>query len=139
MEDKFVSHLVTFMRGALCIRARDIHRSSSQLAIGKATSPDIIGPTNFRELASVLAGPLAVLFRSMFIEAVWPRKLQVHHMTPLHISGSVYASGNYCEVNLTGAMSKIAERVIGNPLISYLQQFGFGTNHCVFLERQQCA
>ena len=44
---------------------------------------------------------------------------------------------NYRGVHLTPCISKVVERVIGNPLISFLQQHGFGDNQWAF--RKQCS
>ena len=47
----------------------------------------------------------------------------------------MYQASNYRGVHLTPVLSKIAERVIGMPLISYLQQKGFGEHQWAFKKK----
>ena len=49
---------------------------------------------------------------------------------------SVYDPRNYRGVHLTCTMSKVAERVIGSPLVAYLEQHGFAKNQWAY--RKQC-
>ena len=44
----------------------------------------------------------------------------------------MYQAKNYRGIHITCNISKIAEKVIGNPLIAHLQQFGFGDSQWAF-------
>ena len=53
-------------------------------------------------------------------------------IVPIYKKGAVHNPENYRGVHLTSIFSKVAEKAIGNPLIHFLQRFGFGSNQWDF-------
>lgn len=51
---------------------------------------------------------------------------------PIYKKDSVYAPEHYRGIHLTSTISKVVERAIGNPLIRYLEQCGYGANQWGF-------
>jgi len=137
VEDQFVARPVQVQQEFIAIRTRAVYRELSKLDVNKSTGPDQIGARILKELAHELAIPVAILSRRMLYEGCWPALWRVHHLAPVYKRKSMYNAGNYRGVHLTATLSKAVERVIGNPLIAYLQQFGYGTNQWGF--RKSCS
>ena len=98
----------------------------------KATGDDSISAFIIKRLADVLAAPFTRLCRRLFYEACWPSRWQLHLLCPIYKKASAYAAGNYRGVHITSILSKIAEHVIGQHLITWLQKRGFGANQWAF-------
>jgi hypothetical protein len=113
------------------IRTRSTHRELSKLRLDQATGPDLIAAIFLRRLAKELALPLAIVARRVFNEG-WPETWRVHWLVPLFKKGSVYDPNKYRGVHLSCIMSKVVERVVGNPLITFLQKKGFGDAQWAF-------
>ena len=117
------------------IRAREIRRRLKSLRLDQATGPDGISAFFLRTLAEYLDVPLAIIIRRIFTEAIWPRKWQVHHISPLFKKGKVYQPGQYRGIHLTCILSKVTERVIGNPLVAFLEKHGYGDSQWFFRKK----
>ena len=57
---------------------------------------------------------------------------RVHHICPLYKRNSAFNPGNYRGVHLTAVLSKLAEKVIGRNLVSYLHTGKFGPHQWAF-------
>ena len=66
--------------------------------------------------------------RRILYEATWPECWKTHHLIPVYKRDSVYDAKHYRGVHLTCILSKVVEKTIGNPLISFLSQQGYGDN-----------
>ena len=136
-EDQYVPAPVHHMHDFVAIRTRTVERELATLNVNKATGPDRIGARILRVLASVLALPLAILCRRLLSEAVWPEAWKIHYLVPIFKRGVVHSPNNYRGVHLTNTMSKVVERVIGSPLVNFLQQHGYGSNQWAY--RKKCS
>ena len=125
------------MRQPIILRTRSTESILRKLDVKKATGPDNIGALILRTLARELAIPLTILFRRMLQEGKWPSRWKLHFLVPIFKRGSTYLASNYRGVHLTTIMSKIAERVIGAPLVKYLSTHSFGENHMGVHEESQ--
>ena len=133
ISDPFVLSPTNFQPTAKHIRRRHITRELRKLDTSKATGPYAVGANSIlKELAKELSHPLMILCRRILSEACWPEKWRIHNLTPIYKRSSVYKAGNYRGIHVTCNLSKVAERVIGNPLIDYLQKFGFGKAQWAF-------
>ena len=113
------------------IRVRATRRELSRLRMDQATGPDLIGALLLRSLAKELALPVAVIARRIFREG-WPSVWRVHWLIPLFKKGSVYDPNKYRGVHLSCILSKVVERVVGSPLIAFLQARGYGDAQWAF-------
>ena len=137
VELQFVPAPTHIMQGFVVIRTRDVLKVLQHVDENKATGGDTIGNRILKELASVLAIPISILCRRILHEGVWPKAWQDHLLVPIFKRSSVYQASNHRGVHLTPNISKVVEHVIGNPLISFLQQHGFGDSQWAF--RKQCS
>ena len=131
-EDQFFGGASEPQHSFITIRVRTVKKLILALDVNIATGPDGISARILKELADVLAYPLAVLFRRMYREGRWPCCWRLHNVFPIFKKGSVYKASNYRGIHLTSNIAKVAERAIGNPLIAFLEVHGFGTNQWAF-------
>ena len=100
-----------------------------------ATGPDQLAARILKELAAVIALPLSILCRRILYEACWPTRWKLHHVIPIFRNASVYNPNNYRGVHLTSIVSEVVERVVGQPLLHFLEEHAFGRNQWAFRKR----
>ena len=96
-----------------------------KLRTDQATGPDLIAAILLKRLSNELGLPVAIIARRVFRQG-WPAFWKKHWLIHLFKKGSVYDPGKYRGIHMNCIMSKVIERVIGNPLITFLQARGFG-------------
>ena len=114
------------------MRTRYTYHILTHLDENKATGPDLIPAKILKRIAKFIAAPLTRLCRRLFDESCWPTCWKYHIICPLYKKGAVYNSGNYRGIHLTSILSKVAEKVIGRKLVTYLQHDKFGLNQWAF-------
>ena len=117
------------------IRARTTKKFLKALRQNQATGPDGFSAMFLRTMAQAISVPLAVLTRRIFNEACWPSKWKMHHIIPIYKKGNVYLPDQYRGVHLTSILSKTVERVIGQPLVAFLEARGFGDAQWAFRKK----
>jgi hypothetical protein len=81
-------------------------------------------PRVLREMADVLAEPLAAVFRKSLSEGTLPTQWKEANVTPIFKKGSKSALGNYRPVSLTSIPCKIMEKIIRNSVFEHLDGNG---------------
>ena len=134
-EDQFVAAPSIRQSNFFAVRVRNVERELAKLKVATATGPDQIPSRILKTLAAEIALPLTLLIRRILKEGYWPNLWRIHHIIPIYKKLSVYDPRNYRGVHLTPVMSKVVERVIGNPLIAFLDQHGFGNSQWAYRKR----
>ncbi len=124
------------MSGFVLIRERWVRRELKGLRTDQATGPDEIPARILKECASVLCRPLCRILRGIVAQRVWPETWRFHRIAPLFKKGAVHKASNYRGLHLTSILSKVAERVLRVPLVSFFEavnaygdtQFAFRKN-----------
>ena len=124
------------MEDFVAIRSRQVCKELAKLDVSKATGPDKISAYILKELASEITVPITILSRRILNEGCWPASWKLHHIVPIFKRSLPFLPQNYRGVHLTSVISKTVERVIGAPLIQYLQVNSFGTNQWAFTKRR---
>ena len=70
--------------------------------------------------------------RRLFYEGCWPDIWKYHLIVPIFKRGPAFQPGNYRGVHLTTILSKVAEKIIGLPLVPFLRRTAFGKNQWAF-------
>ena len=117
------------------IRARTTKKFSKALRLNQATGPDGFSAVFLKTMAQAISVPLSMLIRRIFNEATWPSKWKVHHIIPIYKESNVYLPGQYRGVHPTSILSKTVERVIGQPLVAFLEARGFGDAQWAFRKK----
>ena len=121
------------------IRTRDVEKLLKLLQPDTSTGPDEIPAMLLKMCCSTLSHPLCQLIRNIYDRGEWPNTWKLHWIIPIYKRSSPGNPRNYRGVHLTPIISKIAERLIGNPLIKFLEnnghwcdaQFAFRKGHSV--------
>ena len=132
LADQFIAPPDFWQFSFTAIRSRTVLSLLSHIDVNKATGPDGLPARILKELANELAIPITILCRRMLKEACWPERWREHIIAPLYKKGSVYNRAHYRGVHLTSNISKVCERAIGNPLMMFLQDHGFGDSQWAF-------
>ena len=72
VEDQYVARPQQVMQEFVAIRTRAVYKELHALDVNKSTGPDLIGARILKELAAVLALPIAILCRRILFESCWP-------------------------------------------------------------------
>ena len=119
------------------LEEKDAEKVLATLHEDSGTGPDSLPARILKNCSGALAKPVLLLTLCILQTGVWPDVWLQNWVAPLYKKKSVYQSGNYRGIHLTSIVSKVVERVIGSPLITYLQQFGYGANQWAY--RRRCS
>ena len=115
----------------------EIHRSISDLKIGKASGIDEISAEVLKISALAIIPYLQKLLNQTFSKGEFPDCLKIAKVIPLFKSGSKTDVDNYRSISLLPVLSKVLEKIMYNRLIKFLdkndllyeKQFGFISKH----------
>ena len=116
----------------ICLRSRHTLKLLKSLDESKATGPDRIPAKILKKIAPWIAVPFTGVCRRLLSEGCWPQLWKMHNICPLYKRKSAFQAGNYRGVHLSSILSKVAEKVIGKRLISFLQSGKFGDAQWAF-------
>ena len=106
----------------ISIAAEGVRSQLQKLNPYKATGPDNISPRVLKELADVLARPLAALFQSSLDQATVPEEWKKARVTPLYKKGDKYLPSNYRPISLTCVTCKVMEHIVTSQMTRYLEE-----------------
>ena len=92
----------------------------NKLKIGSAPGPDGIPAIFFKNLASVLACPLAIFFDLIFQSETLPDSWKLANVTPIFKKGPSGNPENYRPISLTNIICKVFESFIKDQLLEFL-------------------
>ncbi|MEL7427559.1 MAG: reverse transcriptase family protein [Bacteroidota bacterium] len=109
---------------------RDILKS---LSPSSSAGADGVHPSLLYHCNDVIALPLSLIIRMSMTEQELPSEWKHARVTPIFKAGSKFNPLNYRPVSVTSAPCKVAERLLANHIVSYLEnnnllnnrQFGF--------------
>ena len=110
-------------------------RFLKKLRDDQASGPDTFSAKFFKRITDFICLPIAIIARRIFAEGEWPHLWRLHHIVPLFKRGSAFLPGQYRGIHLTSILSKTVERVIGTPLVAFLERFGYGTAQWAFRKK----
>lgn len=99
------------------------------LKTDSAPGLDNINNRLLKEIAHVVAEPLASIFNMSISVGIFPDQWKTAAVIPIHKGGSKDNPGNYRPISLLGAFSKLFERVVSKRLIDYLESNNLLTPH----------
>lgn len=95
----------------------------------KSPGPDGMHPRILKELATVIAKPLAMLFQTSLNEGSLPSDWKIGNISPIHKKGPKTDSGNYRPVCLTSIICKIMESFIRDNLLRHMKENNLLSEH----------
>ena len=102
----------------------------------KSTGPNSIPTKILRLLTDDISEHLSIVFNTSFATGIFPEKMKVAKVIPIHKKDSKLECSNYRPISLLSNIAKILEKLMHNRLmkfltgqkILYLKQFGFKKN-----------
>ncbi len=118
------------------ITTEQVRKQLQALDTSKAMGPDGVHPRVLRELSSVLAIPLRIIFQTSMRTGIVPQSWKEANVTPIFKKGERAHPSNYRPVSLTSIVCKVMERIVRDWIITimdhmyrnhllYDRQFGF--------------
>ena len=98
---------------------------------------DLISTHLLKEISLLIAEPLSLIINQSLCSGIFPSKLKIAKVIPLHKKNEKYLLDNYRPISLLPSISKVFERIVYNQLYSYLttngilfkSQYGFRKLH----------
>ena len=123
-----------FMRPTDINEIRNILRN---LLNKNSSGPDNISNTILKKLAEQIVKPMTIIINKSISEGVFPEKMKLADVVPLHKSKSRDNTSNYRPISLLMTLSKLLEKVIYKRTYDFLNtngqifnsQYGFRSNH----------
>ena len=82
------------------------------LDVFKSAGPDALHPRVLRELAGVIAGPLAQFYEHSWCSGQVPDDWKIANVVPIFKKGKREDPGNYRPVSLTSILGKLFEKIL---------------------------
>ena len=118
----------------------DVVRSIMCLKSKSSAGPDGFPPILFKELAYVLAEPLAMLFNLIMQYGQVPSSWKSANVTALFKKGSAADPSNYRPISITCVCSKLFESIIKSHLLTHMYSHKFLSDeqHSFLFRRSTC-
>lgn len=93
------------------------------MSLNNSCSTDIYDFTAafLKRCAAGVVAPLTHIFNSMFTSGVFPEKLKIAKIIPIHKKGKVDEVSNYRPIAILPIISKIVEKIIHSQLINFFK------------------
>ncbi|CAM4590154.1 unnamed protein product [Lepidochelys kempii] len=91
-----------------------------KLDVHKSMGPDALHPRVLKELAAVIAEPLAIIFENLWRTGEVPDDWKKANIVPIFKKGKEEDPGNYRPVSLTSVPGKIMEHVLKESILKHL-------------------
>ncbi|CAM5146718.1 unnamed protein product [Natator depressus] len=93
-----------------------------KLDVHKSMGPDALHPRVLKELADVIAEPLAIIFENSWQSGEVPDYWKKANVVPIFKKGKKEDPGNYRPVSLTSVPGKIMELVLKESILKHLDE-----------------
>ncbi|CAM5140014.1 unnamed protein product [Natator depressus] len=93
-----------------------------KLDVHKSMGPDELHPRVLKELAAVIAEPLAIIFENSWRTGEVPDDWKKANVVPIFKKGKKENPGNYRPVSLTSVPGKIMEQVLKESILKHLHE-----------------
>ena len=113
----------------MSVTIEDVRKNLDALNPNKAIGPDEIRPRLLKELAAVLAGPIAIIMNKSIQEGNLPLIWKKANVVPIFKKGKKNMSGNYWPVSLTSVTCKILEGLVRQKLVEHLTDNNLVTDY----------
>ena len=99
-----------------------------QINVNKAPGPDGVPGIVLKNLADVIAEPLAIMFQKSVDTGELPKEWKTANVSPIYKKGDKTLASNYRPVSLTSVTCKILESILRDHIDSHLTSNGLASN-----------
>ncbi|CAM4686112.1 unnamed protein product [Lepidochelys kempii] len=99
-----------------------VHDYLEKLDVHKSMGPDALHPRVLKELADVIAEPLAIIFENSWRSGEVPDDWKKANVVPIFKKGKKEDPGNYRPVSLMSVPGKIMEQVLKESILKHLEE-----------------
>lgn len=107
----------------------EVYRYIKELKTNVASGYDDVRVAPVKAVASILSPVLAYLVNYSFLIGIFPTKLKVAKVTPIHKGGNTTELTNYRPISVLPVFSKIYEKCINTRLMKYLEKYNILSPH----------
>ena len=119
------------------VTPKELYEIVKNFKDGKASGVDDIPISIIKKTVDVISDPLVSIINSSLSSDVFPDKLKISKIIPIHKSDDASLVQNYRPISILPALSKIFERAVYNCIFQFLtdnnilfhHQFGFRPGH----------
>ena len=121
------------------ITTSDVDKFIDKLDSHKSTGSDGIGPNILKTCKEHLIVPLTSIINTCIYQGIFPDKLKIANVIPIHKGGSREDPNNYRPISILPTLSKIYEKHIANQLKSFFEKTNILHQHqSGFREKHSC-
>ena len=117
-----LSQRTTSIISSLTIVEDDVQKRLSSLNPNKSCGPDGIPSRILKELADIIAGPIAALFNCSLQLGEVPSDWKKANISPIFKKGSKSMAANYRPISLTAVLCKLMESFIRDHVMTHLME-----------------
>ena len=119
------------------INQKEIRDAINNIKSSNSSGPDEITSSFVKISAPILIPALDRIFNLSISTGVYPDKLKVAKVVPIHKKGDSSSVNNYRPISILNTINKIFEKILHTRLSTYIEnsdllykyQFGFRKNH----------
>ena len=94
----------------------------NSLDVKKSTGPDGLSAKFLKEIADVIAAPLATLFNCSLQSGVVPAVCKRSNITAVHKGGALDDPGNFRPISVVSVLAKVLEKIVSVQLGTFLER-----------------
>ncbi|CAM4590882.1 unnamed protein product [Caretta caretta] len=113
---------IRWSTGSLLYLGIYLSAMQEKLDVHKSMGPDELHPRVLKELAAVIAEPLAIIFENSWRTGEVPDDWKKANVVPIFKKGKKEDPGNYRPVSLTSVPGKIMEQVLKESILKHLHE-----------------
>ncbi|EYB91618.1 hypothetical protein Y032_0204g1899 [Ancylostoma ceylanicum] len=110
------------MADSLWFHATEIYTLLSKWPSSRSVTPDGIPLSFIKEVAPIIAGPLAYIFNLSFMRAEVPSKWKVSYVTPIPKKAPYSSLSNYRPISITSIFARLFEKIVKKRLMDHLEK-----------------
>lgn len=122
----------------------EVLKTMKDMKNGSSEDNDLLNANFIKYIMNEIADPLTHIINSSFETGVFPEKMKIARVIPLHKNGDTSKLENYRPISILPIISKITEKIFGSRLKKYFEknnlfssmQFGFRSGYSTELAIQ---
>ena len=103
----------------------DLKKIITNLNAKTSSGYDAISSILLKKIEPLIVGPLAIIINQSLQTGVFPSKLKIAKIIPIHTKDNCHVIDNYRPISLLPVISKVIEKVVHNQIYNYFVQHNY--------------